>query len=536
MNAVQALIGLAGGLGMFLYGMKMCSDGLQKIAAGKLKQLVKVLTKSPLRGIFVGTLITVGLQSSSATCAIVVSLISAKVMTLAQALGVLLGSAIGSSLTTQLIAFKITDFALVLIFSGACLFLFTKRSRRRSLGQILLGFGLIFYGMFVMSSAMAPIKDYPLVAAMIISLENYPFLAFLVALIVTAILQSSAGFLALLMTLAGQGLVGSYAMIPFVLGAHLGGTITGVLSSLGTPGRESKRAAWANFGFKLINGLLFLPLYRPLTTFVLWSSPDLSRQIANAHTIFSLAMALGFLPFTSSVAKLMQQLIPEKAGGLGEAKYLKENLLEVPELAVDQAHRQTVEMGIIVSDMMKRLFSSLRDADEEILDYIIETEQAVDALYLQISKYVTTLDSTGFSEDLLLRSVQILYTVNDLEHIGDILMNVVQIARKANQERLSFSQEGFEEIETLYVLVSASLTKALKAFEHSDSQLAHEVIKGHPKILRYEKELRYNHFERMQLGNEKTIATSSLHLDLVEALLRQENHAVNIAQVVVGIV
>ncbi|HBG16927.1 MAG TPA: sodium:phosphate symporter, partial [Firmicutes bacterium] len=353
MNAVQALIGLVGGLGMFLYGMKMCSDGLQKIAAGKLKQLVKVLTKSPLRGIFVGTLITVGLQSSSATCAIVVSLISAKVMTLAQALGVLLGSAIGSSLTTQLIAFKITDFALVLIFSGACLFLFTKRSRRRSLGQILLGFGLIFYGMFVMSSAMAPIKDYPLVAAMIISLENYPFLAFLVALIVTAILQSSAGFLALLMTLAGQGLVGSYAMIPFVLGAHLGGTITGVLSSLGTPGRESKRAAWANFGFKLINGLLFLPLYRPLTTFVLWSSPDLSRQIANAHTIFSLAMALGFLPFTSSVAKLMQQLIPEKAGGLGEAKYLKENLLEVPELAVDQAHRQTVEMGIIVSDMMK---------------------------------------------------------------------------------------------------------------------------------------------------------------------------------------
>lgn len=536
MNVFHTLAGLVGGLGLFLYGMKICSDGLQKVAANKLKRLVKVLTRTAMRRIISGAVLTVGLQSSSATCAIVVSLISAKVMTLAQALGVLLGSALGSSLTAQMIAFKITDFALVLIFCGVCLFLFTKRSRRRSFGQVLLGFGLIFYGMHVMSTAMAPIKEFPLVAKALVDLENYPLMAFLTALVVTGVIQSSTGFLALLMSLAGQGLVGPYALVPFVLGAHLGGTVTGVLSALGTPGRESKRAAWANFGFKLVSGLCFLPFYRPLTDLILWSAQDLSRQIANAHTFFSLVMVVGFTPFTSYLAGRMQRLIPEKVTGLGEAWYLKENLLEVPELAVDQAHRQTVEMGKVVQEMIKCILHALHGAGDEPLDYINETEPAVDSLYQQISKYVTTLDSTGFSEDLLLRSVQILYTANDLEHIGDILMNAAKILRKADQESLIFSAEGFTEIEKLEELASASFNNAITAFERNDTKLANAVIKRHPRMLRFEKELRYNHFERMQFGNKKTVATSSLHLDLIENLLRIETHAVNIAQVVVGIV
>lgn len=536
MNSIHAVVGLAGGLGLFLFGMKLSSDGLQKVAANKLKQLVKVLTKNPIRGVVIGTILTVSLQSSSATSTIVVGLISVKIMTLAQALGVLLGSAVGSSLTAQLIAFKITDFALVLIFTGASWYLFSKRSRQRSVGQVLFGFGLIFYGMYVMSSAMAPIKDYPIVARLIISLEKYPLMAMVVASVLTTVIQSSAGFLALLMSLAGQGLVGSYAIIPFVLGAHLGGTITGLISSLGVPGQESKRAAFSNFGFKLINALMFLPLNRPLTHLILWSSQDLSRQIANAHTLFSIAMVVMFLPFTSYIANFMNNLIPDRSGGLGEAKYLKENLLEVPDLAIDQAHRQTTEMGNIILEMLSRFLYVLNLKNDKIIDYITETEQAVDSLYKQISKYVTTLDSNGFSEDLLLRSVQILYAANDFEHIGDILMNVVQIGRKIRSEDLRFSSEGLGEIEKLHKYVYDSFNSSLKAFANSDHQLANRVIKEHPKILRYEKELRFNHFERMQLGNMNTAATSSIHLDLIESLLRIENHALNISHVVVGIV
>lgn len=536
MSALETVAGLAGGLGLFLYGMKLCSEGLQKVVAHRLKRTVKVLTKTPIRGVLVGALVTLGLQSSSATSAVVVGLVSAGMMTLSQTLGVLLGSAIGSSLTIQLIAFKVTVIALFLVFFGVILYLFAARSRNRSLGQLILGFGLIFYGMAVISTATAPVKDFPLVARMIISLEEYPLLSFSIAVIITAIIQSSAGFLAILISLAGQGLVGPYAIIPFVLGAHLGGTVTGVLSSLGAPGRDSKRAALANFFFKLLNGVIFLPFYQQLTSVILWSSSEFSRQIANAHTLFSLVMAIGFLPFTPYMATWMERLIPEKEGGLGEAKFLKENLLEVPELAVDQAHRQTVEMGRIISEeMLKRLLPALRYKNNEAIDWIVETEQAVDSLYKQINKYMVRLDLNSFSEELLLRSVQILYTTNDLEHIGDILLTIGEIGRKVAAERFNFSEEAFEGLESLYALVNRNYHRSLKAFEDYDQKLAGSVIRDHPRLLRREKELQFSHFERMQSDKKAVLEMSSWYLDLIEALTRIDNHSVNIARGVLGI-
>lgn len=537
MSALQTGIGLLGGLGLFLYGMKLCSEGLQKAAAHRLKHLVKVLTKTPFRGVAVGALVTLCLQSSSATSAIVIGLTSATVMLLAQALSVLLGSAVGSSLTVHLIAFDLTPLALVLIFGGTILYIFMKNSKHRSVGQILLGFGLIFYGMFVMSSAVEPVKNHPLLAEMMINLEQNPFLAFLLALIFTTVIQSSAGFLALVITLARQELVGVYALVPFVLGAHLGGTVTGLLSSLGVEGRESKRAGLANFLFKLINGIVFLPLYRPITLMALGTSADISRLIANIHTLFSVIMAVGFLPFTKQIAILMQKIIPERNGGLREAKYLKEDLLGMPELALDQSQRQTVEMGyFIYEEMLHKILPMLRSKNEKFTDHFSEMEQTVDVLTKQIVKYVTSLDLNNYSEDLLLRSLQVLYVANDLEHIGDILLNISHIGMKITFEQLAFSQEGYSEIENLYQTIANNYQLALEAFANSNSKLASQIIKEHPKIRRYEKELRYRHFERMQSGNKRTIATSSLHLDMIESLLRIHNHTINIAQGVVGIV
>lgn len=537
MSMVSALVGLAGGLGLFVYGMQLCSEGLQKVAANRLKRLVKRLTSNRALGLVVGIAVTLGLQSSSATSALIVGFVSANMMTLSQALGVLLGSAIGSSLTAQLIAFKITGLALALLFAGSCLYLFSRRSRQRSLGQAILGFGLIFYGMYVMSSAMAPVKDYPAVAAALVSLERYPVLEFAVALAVTAIIQSSPAFLALLMTLCSQGLVGPQAIVPFVLGTHLGGTVTGLVSSLGTRSREARRAAVANTAFKLVNALVFLPLYRPVSALVLRSTVDISRQIANTHTLFSLVMAVGFLPFTSHIALLTRRLIPDRSTGLGEATFLDESLLEVPELAVDQAHRQTLEMGRIVRDeMLNRILPALKFNDEEMAERIDEIERAVDALYKKISKYVTSLGGNRLSDELMQRSIQVLYTANDLEHVGDVLMSIAQMARKISSDELEFSREGMEEIETMFNHARNNFDLALKAFETMDATLASRVIKEHPRVLRLEKELRYSHFERMQSGNPKTAMTSSVHLDLVEALLRIHGHAVGIAQVVMGIV
>ncbi len=532
----QVLVGLFGGLGMFLYGMKRCSDGLQKIAAHKLKQMIKVLTKSPARGVLVGVFVTMALQSSSATCVIVVGFVGAKLMNLTQSFGVLLGSALGSSLTVQLIAFKITYLALMLIFSGAALYLFTKNSRRRSFGQILLGFGFIFYGMFVMSSAMAPVKEFPAIAKIIVSLEDYPFLAMLVAVVFTALIQSSAGFLALLMTLATQGLIGVYAVIPFVLGAHIGGTITGVISSLGAPGRDSNRTAFANFFFKVVNCAVFLPFYHPLTQLVLQSSSDINRGIANAHTFFSVMMAVGFLPFTAPIAKLMTRLVTEKPESIEEARFLKDDLREVPEVAIDQAQLQTAEMGHLIRDrMVKHFITSLTAPNEGVLEEIRATELIVDSHYKKISEYVTSLNANNFSEDLMLRSVQILHTANCLELTGDLLIHTGKIADKIRIEGLVFSEEGFDEIRMLFEMTAANFTNSISAFEKFDQKLANGVIKEHPIIIRFARELQFNHFQRLQSGNSNTVATNSFYLDLIEALVRIDNQSVNIAQIVLGI-
>ncbi len=537
MHSLAVLIGLAGGLGLFSFGMQMCSEGLKKMAARRFKHLIKTLTSNPIFALFVGAIVTIGFQSSSATSALVVGFVSAKMMALSQALGVLLGSSIGASFTAQLIAFKTTDLALILLFCGAYLYIFSKYSNRRSLGQAIIGLGLIFYGMSVMTASMAPVRDYPIVVNSLVRLQQYPILEFLVGLIVTALIQSSPVFLALLMSLASQNLIGPLSIVPFVLGSHLGGTVTGVISSIGAPGRDAKRAALANFFYKLVNGLVFLPFYRPLTNLMLGSSPDFSRQIANCHTFFSLAMAAGFLPFTQSVSKFIKKIIPDRKEGLGQAIYLDQNLLAVPEVALDQAHRQTLEMGEIVSvEMLNRVVPLLKYGNDESLDRIAEVEKAIDSLYKQISKYVASLGNSDLQEDLMTKSIQILYVANDLEHIGDIIENIGQQARKLSIEDLEFSEEGLNEIENIFNKTLNNFKLALKSFETMDPAVAINVIKEHPLIQRFEKELRYNHFDRMQCGNAKTVATTSIHLDLIESILRIEMHTMNIAQCVMGIV
>lgn len=537
MSALDLLAGLGGGLGLFLFGMQMCAEGLQKVAGRRLRHFVKALTSHPLLALFMGMAAAFGLQSSAAASALVVGFVSAELMTLTQALAVVLGSALGAALTAQLLAFKIARLALGLLLTGALLYLFAKRPRQRSLGQTVLGFGLLFYGMTVMTAAVAPLRVSPVVAGLLVRLEARPALEFGVALALTAIFQSSSVSLALLMTLASHGLVMPGAVIPFVLGTHLGGAVTPVLSSLGAPGRDAKRTALANLLFKLANGLLFLPFYRPLGALAAWSSADPSRQVANSYTFFAVVMAAVFLPLTPRVAGLMLRLIPPRPGGLAEAKFLDESLLSVPEVALEQARRQTVELGRIVRDEMLELaLPVLHYGGEEAVDRLREVEGAVDSLYRDISRYVTSLGTAGLADELLDRGVKILYVANDFEHIGDLLMNVSRIALKVHAQEVAFSEEGLEEIESLLGQAKENFALAFRAFADWDEAAASRAIKEHPKMLRFEKGLRYSHFDRLQAGNPRTQATSPLHLDLIETILRIDSHTVNIAQVVMGIV
>ena len=389
----------------------------------------------------------------------------------------------------------------------------------------------------MMSSAMTPIREYPIVIRMLVGLQSLPGLEFLVAMILSALIQSSPVFLALLMSLSAHHLVSPDAVIPFVLGAHLGGTVTGVISSFGTPGRDAKRAALANFGFKLACCVICLPLYRPLTTLLVGRTPDISRGIANTYTFFSIAMILCFLPFTKPIAELMRRLVPDLHSGPGEAQFLDESLLDLPELAVDQAQRQTEEMGrIVTEEMLGKMLPLLQLGHDELFDGVNRMELAIDELYKKISRYLTKLGNQSLSDELLERSMKTLYVANDLEHVGDIMITVVKQAQKIKTEAIEFSEEGQGELQDMYLQVSGDFRSALRAFATGDQALATKVVREHPRVLRLEKELRFSHFERMQGGNPKTVATSSVHLELVEALVRVDNHALNIAHVVLGIV
>jgi phosphate:Na+ symporter len=341
--------------------------------------------------------------------------------------------------------------------------------------------------MFVMSAAMAPVRDYPAVVQTLVRLEQYPLLEFAVAAIFTAMIQSSSAVLALLMTLAAQQLIGSIAIVPFVLGTHLGGTVTGIISSLGTPGRGAKRAAAANLIFKLSTGLVFLPFYRPLTTFIVGNAADLSRQIANCHTFFSLAMATAFLPFTARISRLLERILPEKNIGCTQAVYLDQSVLAIPERAMDQAKRQVLEMGRLVEEkMLSRVLPLLHDQNFDSLDRLTEVEKEVDALYLEISKYITSMGNCNLHRDLMNQSVQILYVTNDLEHIGDIMVIVAKNMRKLATEDLEFSREGMDEIEAIFSKAFDNFRLALEAFESMDTALATRVIKEHPILQRLE--------------------------------------------------
>jgi phosphate:Na+ symporter len=535
------VFGLVGSLGLFLYGMQLTSESLQLATDYKLRNTLRVLTKNPPIAVIFGFLVTVIFNSSSVTTIMLVGLVSASLMTVSQTIGVLLGAGVGTAVTVQLLAFNLGDYSLLLVGIAAITIVASgKNSKWKHIGRALLGFGFLFYGMELMAETMYPLRSNLFFRDLLLSLEEQPIWGVLVATVFTGIVQSSAATIGLLLSLASQGMITIEAAIPLVLGANIGTSCsTAFLSALGTTG-EAKQVGLINIVIKVLGALLFIPFIPLCSAGLKFTSASIGRQLANFHTLYNVLLVVIFLPFSNQLARLGAKLLPRGRAAdqtVESAKFLNDSFLEVPDIAINQALLQTVEMGRITrEEMLKHLLSTFTAYQEESIDRIKEAETVLDALYQKICAYVSKVSSTALSEDLAQRSVQILYIANDLEHIGDIIINGIDLARKFSQGRTDFSGEGMRELEIMYQKADTSLSWALEAFETADEDLATQVIKEHPKILRFENELRYNHFERIRRGNEKTIATSAIHLDLIEYLLRIENHAMNIAYVVLGMV
>ncbi len=544
------VIGLIGGLAIFLFGMEMMSEGMKKTAGTRLRSILSSITNNRLVAVGVGTFVTMVIQSSSATTVMLVSFVQARLMTFTQSLGIILGADIGTTITAQLIAFKLTDYALLMVGAGFGLIFLMKSQKYKNIGETVLGFGLLFFGMHIMSEAMYPLRTYTPFIQLLLELEN-PILGLLIGTIFTALIQSSSAFTGIIIILASQGLLTLEAGIPLLLGANIGTSITAALASLNT-GREAKRVALAHTLFKIFGVALFVWWIPTFAEIVRWISPSGSaeltgtaylaevvpRQVANAHTIFNVTLTVLVLPFTGMAADWIVRIfpdLPEKEKELPyKIKFLDESLLSTPALALNLAKVEVLRVGRKTKEMVSKIIQPFFKDKYEILNTLDTLEDEINYIVSKTNNYLTKISQGEIDQEGVDNVFQMMHTVTELEQIADIVVkNIGPMARKRLDLNCRFSTEGESEILDYHSRTVKQLSRALDVFKDVNLEEAVKLEKKYKKHRLREMGLRRTHFQRLQQDVPETITSSEIHLDLIEALKRISSHATNIARILI---
>ncbi len=515
------VISLFGGVLLLLYGIKLLNDGLQNAAGSRIRSLLRSLTSNRLSAVGAGAFLTGLIQSSSATSVMLVGFVSAGLMTFRQTLAVILGADIGATLTVQLIAFHVYDYAVLLVGVGLSFTLFTKNTFYKNIGQGILGFGFVFLSLKIMIDAMLPLQGNELFRNVFIALTGTPFIGILLSAAVTALIHSSAATMGIALALATSGLIPLQSALHIILGANIGTCATALIASMRSPA-EARRVAWAHVLFKVFGVLLFLPLLHPYQRLVEQTTPDVMRQIANANTLFNVIMAVVFLPFLGLFARLLVKLVPEKA----EEKrfgpmYLDDHVLGTPSLALGQATREALRTSDIVREMLTDMIRGLQSDDPAIVEDIKHKDNLVDLLDRQIRLYIARLSSSTLTESQSRRVMTVLEVTRDLENIGDIIdRNIMPIALKRITKGFVFSQEGMAEIVSFHKKTIENFDFAIAAFANNDRDLAERVLRNKEELGQLERELVQAHLERLRKGLRESIETSHIHLDIIGNIAR----------------
>lgn len=519
-----------GGLGLFLYGMNLMGMGLQKAAGEKLKKLIEILTNNRLMGVLVGALVTMVIQSSSATTVMVIGFVNAGLMTLSQAVGVIMGANIGTTVTAQLIAFKLTDLAPLAVAIGVGVWIASSRKRAKNLAEIMIGFGILFIGMDMMGNGLKPLAGNPIFSNIMISLED-PFLGILVGLGLTTIVQSSSASIGLLQALASQGLIGLDIAFPILFGDNIGTTTTALISSVGT-NKTAKRAAVIHFLFNLIGTIIFMTLLkRPIENIVLKISPnDIQRQIANAHTLFNLINVAIQLPFARLLVKAAMKLVPGDVEEATEAglKYLDLRIIETPSIALGQVTKEVLRMGKIVEDNLVVAAKAFKNKDEKMTQEVFSQEKVINRLEKDIVEYLVELSNAPLTDEQHVKVNILINVVNDIERVGDHADNIAELAQIVVDDRLHFSDGAIEEFDTIFAKSKEAFKKSLEALKDVDFDKARQVLKLEEEIDALEEKYRASHIERL---NKLLCQPSSgaVFLDLLSNLERVSDHSSNIS-------
>ena len=531
----QMVMELLGGLALFLYGIDQMTEALKAVAGDRMRTILAKLTSNRYMGAVTGAFVTAIIQSSSVTTVLVVGFTTAGLMSFSQSIGVIMGANIGTTITAQIVAFKITKAALLMIAVGFSLLFFSKKEHLRHYGGILMGLGLVFFGMSVMSEAMQPLRTYQPFLDLMIRMEN-PFIGILVAAAFTALIQSSSATTAIVIVMAGQGFITLPAGIALAFGANIGTCITALLASIGKP-REALRASVTHVLFNIAGVLLWLGFINQLAAAVTALSPvhpDLSgtqrlaaeapRQIANAHTIFNVANTFIFIWFTTPIARFVEWLVPDRPldeERVIKAKYLDEEILSTPALALDLVRREIEHMGEQVEEMLAGIMSAILHGSASELEDIEQIDERVDALHAEIVIYLGKISRLELTEKHTKELMSLMDAANDLENIGDVIeVNLVELGRRRIAKRVSVSEPTQAVLGDFHRVVMEAVGSAIRAVGANSTVAAQSVTNIKKDIARIMNSAAIHEARRLVANEPQRIEAYTIEMDIAEKLQR----------------
>ncbi len=548
-DTLQILFGLLGGLAVFIFGMNMMSECLQKAAGEKMKSILALLTKNPVLGVLAGALTTAVLQSSSATTVMAIGFVSAELMSLPQAISIILGANIGTTMTAQIIAFKISDYIYLFIFAGFAVSYFAKTEKAKNIGQTIFAFGLLFLGIETMGTVMKPLASSPFFISMIDQVADIPLLGVLTGTLMTLVVQSSSATIAVLQNFASQpaadgitSILGLEGAIPFLLGDNVGTTITALLACIGQA-KDAKRTALAHCIFNLSGCLLFIWFVKPFAALIQWISPAgpevavISRQIANAHTLFNLIMTLIWTPLLPYMVKIVTAIVREgiKAPqALSEPLYLDHKLTAQPAAALQLVEKESVRCGEVTNDLLSDISRTIRADDMALLNAVSEKIGQARRLNEHITEYVADLFSAGsMSEEQANEAAGIMYLLSDFDRIAFLCHEMTDSLKDKIEKKYKYSKEAMKDLERSFVLIEEMYQEAFQSMILKDRDREKKIRKKKEKVLDLSLSMRKAHLDRVSKGKCSAKLTKPFQ-KILNTLDRISNSCVNIADAVIG--
>ncbi|WP_041059345.1 Na/Pi cotransporter family protein [Jeotgalibacillus campisalis] len=538
-NWQEVFFQFIGGLGIFLFGLKYMGDGLQKSAGDRLREILDRFTTNPFMGVLAGIFVTILLQTSTGTTVITIGLVSAGFMTLRQAIGVIMGANIGTTVTAFIIGIDIGEYALPIAALGALLLFFIKNNKVNNFGQIIFGFGLLFYGLELMSGGMKPLRELQAFIDLTQSMSEIPVLGVIVGTVFTMIVQSSSATIGVLQGLYSEDLISLNAAIPVLFGDNIGTTITAVLAAIGAS-VAAKRAAAVHVLFNIIGTIIFMLLLAPFTWLIVWIDQFLqlepAMQIAFAHGTFNVTNTIIQFPFIALLAVAVTKIIPGKDVVVEfKPKHLDPHFIEQsPSIALGQAKEEVLRMGSFAVQGLNETFEYLKTKNTKNAELGYQIEDAINNLDSKITDYLVQLSSASLSAAESERHSNLMDSVRDIERIGDHFENIIELVDYQQSNKVKMTEDAMDDLREMFTLTIDAVSSSIEALDQNDQAIARDVAEKEDLIDKMERKFRKKHILRLNEG--KCSGQSGIvFVDIVSNLERIGDHAVNIAEAVLGL-